>query len=343
MAARKTSKRVRIKKPPVLFERTQKLFQKIEAHLGIPLISYWTSSSGSVCSDDVLALYELLKVNGRHKHIALLIKSGGGSGEASLRLTHLLRQYTNRVTALIPLEAASAATMLALGADELRMGPLAHLTAVDTSLRHELSPVDVDNELVSVSQDELLRVVRLWKETRQVDKPTADEMNPYQALFPHVHPLVIGAVDRISSLSVKLCKEILSFHMKDGKRADSISRHLSEGYPSHDYPITLREAQRIGLKAKELDTELNELLLELNALYSEMGQKALTDYDQSSYHSHEIVNILEGRGVQVYFQNDKDWHYRKEERRWAKLNDESSWYRVTKAGRKVQRTVLHIR
>lgn len=342
MAARKTKKRVRIKKPPVLFERTQKLLRKIEGELGVPLITYWTSSSGSVCSDDVLALYEILKGAGQHQRVALMIKSAGGSGEASLRLTHLLRQHTRKVTALIPLEAASAATMLALGADELQMGPLAHLTAVDTSLRHELSPVDVDNELVSVSQDELLRVVRLWKETRQ-GKVVKDEVNPYQALFPHVHPLVIGAVDRISSLSVKLCKEILSFHMKDERRADAISRHLSESYPSHDYPITLREAQRIGLKAKSLEGDLNELLLELNALYSEMGQKALTDYDQTSYHSHEIVNILEGNGVQVYFQNDKDWHYRKEERRWVKLNDESAWYRVSKSGKTVRRSVLHIR
>ena len=343
MANRKSKARVRIKKPPVLFEQTQELFGRIEDHLGIPLISYWTSNAGSVCSDDVLALYEILKNIGEQRHIALLIKSGGGSGEASLRLTHLLRQYTRRVTALIPLEAASAATMLALGADELRMGPLAHLTAVDTSLRHELSPVDVDNELVSVSQDELLRVVRLWRETGYKPAAKSGEVNPYQALFPHVHPLVIGAVDRISSLSIKLCQEILSFHMKDGKRAETISRHLSESYPSHDYPITLREAQRIGLKAQPLDSELNELLLELNSQYSEMGQRALTDYDQASYHSHEIVNIVEGRGLQIYFQNDKDWHYRKEERRWAKLNDESAWYRVQKVGRKVQRRVMHIR
>jgi hypothetical protein len=259
-------------------------------------------------------------------------------------MVHLLRQYTQRVTALIPLECASAATMLSLGAEELHMGPLAHLTAVDTSLRHELSPVDVDNELVSVSQDELLRVVRLWKESAATRRASGNEpVNPYQALFPHVHPLVIGAVDRISSLSIRLCQEILSFHMRDSKKVDRISRLLSEGYPSHEYPITLREAQRIGLNAQALESDLNEQLLELNALYAEMGQKALTDYDQTSYHSHEIVNIVEGRGVQVHFQNDKDWHYRKEERRWAAMNDQSTWRKLSRVGKRVQTTVLHIR
>lgn len=342
-ASKKTSSRIRIKKPPILFEKTQKIFELIEAELGYPLIAYWTSPSGSVCDNDVLALYEILNVLGPQKRVALCIKSDGGSGEAALRLTHLLRQYSKQVVALIPLECASAATMLALGADELRMGPLAHLTAVDTSLRHELSPVDVDNEQVSVSQDELLRVVRLWQASTRKQVGKEAEINPYQALFPHIHPLVIGAVDRISSLSMKICREILSFHMQDSDKVEALSRQLNESYPSHSYPITLREAKRIGLNARELGTSLNDRLLELNALYAEMGQKALTDYDQFSYHSHEIVNIVEGRGVQVFFQTDKDWNYRKEERRWAPMNDQSSWRRIQRVGKRTNQTVLHIR
>lgn len=342
-ASKKTKSRVRIKKPPVLFEKTQRIFDLIEKDLGYPLIAYWTSPSGAVCDNDVRALYEILNVLGPQERVALCIKSDGGSGEAALRLTHLLRQYAKQVVALIPLECASAATMLALGADELQMGPLAHLTAVDTSLRHELSPVDVDNEQVSVSQDELLRVVRLWQGSAQQQRNKEVEVNPYQALFPHIHPLVIGAVDRISSLSIKICREILSFHMKDTNKVEALSRQLNEGYPSHSYPITLREAKRIGLKAVPLKPSLNERLLELNGLYAEMGQKALTDYDQTSYHSHEIANIVEGRNLQVFFQNDKDWYYRKEERRWAPMNDQSSWRRIQRVGKRTQQAVLHIR
>ncbi len=348
MAARKTSpqtQRPRIRKPPVLFGKTQRLFERIEQQLGCPLVAYWTSPSGSVCDHDVWALYEVLKAVGRRPRLALCLKSDGGSGEAALRLCHLLRQYADEVIALIPLECASAATMLAIGANELWMGPLAHLTAVDTSLRHELSPVDIDNELVSVSQDELLRVVRLWqsnvKQAQAVTEPA--QVNPYQALFPFVHPLVIGAVDRISSLSIKLCREILSFHMTEKKKVERLSRQLSEGYPSHSYPITLSEARRIGLNAKQLPETLNASLLELNALYAEMGQKAVTDYDPSSYHSHEIVNILEGRDLQVFFQNDKDWYYRKEERRWAPMNDRSSWRKNERVGKRTRQSILHIR
>jgi hypothetical protein len=170
-----------------------------------------------------------------------------------------------------------------------------------------------------------------------------EDGNAYGALYPHVHPLVIGAVDRVSSLSMKLCQDILGYHMSDPARTEKISRHLNEAYPSHEYPITLREAKGIGLRVKPLRKDVNDLLLELNGLYAEMGQRALTDYDESSYHCHEIVNIVEGTGIQVHYQTDKDWHYRKEERRWVPLHDQSCWRRVEGENGRVKSSVLHIR
>lgn len=330
--------RVRIAKPPILFAKTQKLVAALQRELGAPLIAYWTSPNGSVCHNDVTAIYEILDAIGEVPELYLAIKSDGGSGEAALRIINLLRQHADRLVALVTRECASAATMMALGADEIRMGPLAYLTAVDTSLRHELSPADIDNDLVSVSQDELLRVIRLWKQSA-----TAEDSNPYKTLFKYVHPLVVGAVDRSSSLSVKLCQEILGYHIPDERKALAIAEHLNSAYPSHEYPITLREAERIGLKVAPLDRGINDLLLELNELHAEMGQRALTDYDEFNYHSHEIGNILEGLGIQVFYQRDKDWHYRREERRWVPMNDKSAWKKVARVGRRVETSVLHLR
>ncbi len=331
------NRRVPIKKPPILFKQAQGLIQRLEKRLGATILTYWNSPGGSICGNDVVGLYGVLRTMGPAKHIMLFIKSEGGSGQASLRMVNLLRQFTKRLTLLAPLECQSAGTMLALGADEILMGPLAQLSAVDTSLTHDLSPLDRDQHRVSVSQDELHRVIRLWQQEVKDDKT-----NPYQSLFQHVHPLVIGAVHRSSSLSTKLCEEILSYHMRDARKARKISNCLNSGFPSHSYPITLREAKRIGLNVGPMDQDVNELLFELNALYSEMGQRALTDFDEHNYHDHSILNIIEGRGVQIYYQTDKDWHYRQEERRWVSLNDKSSWRRVQLVGRKPVTSVFHI-
>jgi ATP-dependent protease ClpP protease subunit len=328
-----------IKKPPVLFDQTQAIIARLEELLDGSLVTYWNSPGGSICQNDVVGFYETLQSIGRKGRIYLLIKSDGGDGQASLRIVHVLRQFAGQLIALIPLECASAGTMMALGADEIRMGPLAYLTAIDTSIRHNLSPVDVDNRRVSVSQDELTRVVKLWRAQFE----GKESSNAYAALFQYVHPLAIGAVDRSSSLSIKLCKEILSYHMKDEDSAEQISRHLNSNYPSHNYPITLREAERIGLKARDLDPQVNELLLKLNGLYSEMGQAAVTDFDELNNHNNEILNILESRDVQVYFQNDKDWHYRKEERRWVSLNDKSSWRKTERVDGEIRSAIFHVR
>jgi hypothetical protein len=338
MEAKTDRKDKKINKPPVLVDKTQRIIERIVKETGKPFMAYWNSPRGSVCHNDVVGLYEILSKVGRVDDLVLFIKSQGGTGTASLRIVHLLRDHAGSVTAVIPLQCESAATMIALGADRIQMGPLAFLTAVDTSITHDLSPTDADNDRVSVSQDELARIINLWRKEFRGDK-----QNPYQALFQHVHPLVIGAVDRASSLSIKLCREILSYHMKDDRLASKIAMQLNSSYPAHSYPITLREAKRLGLPAEPLSTKINALLIELNELYSEMGQRALTDYDEENYHDNEILNILESGGVQVYYQTDKDMHYRKEERRWVGLNDQSSWRKNELENGKMRSSVFHIR
>jgi serine dehydrogenase proteinase len=337
------SRRVRLKTPPLLFDATQRVLARIQRRVEGTFISYWTSTSGSVCDNDVLALHELLRATGRQRTITLFVKSDGGSGMASLRLVHLLRRYTRRLVVLAPLSCASAATMLALGADTIGMGSLSFLTAVDTSLEHDLSPLDHTNNLVAVSNDEVERVIRLWRETARAKGGGPDGVNPYQELYKYLHPLVIGALDRASSLSLMLCREILAYHMKDKAKADRISRKLNSSYPAHQYPITSREARNLGLNVQDLDPELDRLLQELNLLYSEMGQRAITDYDELNHHDNEITNILEGRVLQVFYQVEKDWHYRKEERRWVPMHDVSSWYRCRRKEGRVVKTKFHIR
>jgi hypothetical protein len=333
------NRRVRVKTPPLLFKQTQAVIARIQRRVQGRFLAYWTSTSGSVCDNDVMAMHEILQGVGPVPHVTLFVKSDGGSGMASLRMVHLLRTYAKRLTVLAPLNCASAATMLALGADEIGMGPLSYLTAVDTSLEHDLSPVDHTNQLVAVSNDEVDRVIRLWKDI--ADK--GEVVNPYQELYKYLHPLVVGALDRASSLSLMLCNEILGYHLKDRKKAENISRQLNSSYPAHQYPITSREARRLGLAARDMDKETDHLLQELNLLYSEMGQRAITDYDELNHHDNEITNILEGRGLQMLYQVEKDWHYRKEERRWVPLNDLSAWYRCRIEAGRLGKTKFHIR
>jgi hypothetical protein len=311
--------KVKIQRPPILTARTQDLVARLQDKLKLPVLVYWVSTGGSICQNDVIAMSKLLGPATRQPRVALFLKSDGGNPEAALRFVHLLRQKFDHLTLLAPFECASAATMVALGANEIQMGPTSYLTAVDSSLKHDLSPVDHHNYLVSVSQDEVMRILRLWKERKCGD-------NPFPEVYKYLHPLVLGALDRSSSLSMRICQELLSYHVSNRAKVLRISRALNYDYPSHSYPITAREARKLGLNVRDLDPAADALLRDLNHVYSEMAHAQNTDYDTQNYHNGEICNILELVGRQVFYQVDKDWHYRTEEKRWIPLNDQSSWY-----------------
>jgi hypothetical protein len=332
-----TEETVKIKQPPLLFSSTQKILGAIREKIDGVFITYWNNPGGSVCHNDVIAIYNMLENIGKHDTLYMFIKSDGGSGQASVRIVNLLRQYFKAIYALVPLQCASAATMIALGANEIHMGPMSYLTAIDTSLTHDLSPIDRDNERVSVSLDELKRVIRLWQKERD-----DTSSNPYKSLFEYVHPLVIGAVDRADSLSVMLCKQILSYHIEQRSRVEEIAETLNSRFPSHSFPILASEAEKFGLNIKPLDHDIHALLLELNHVYSAMGQKSTTDLDEIHSHTNEILNIIETNGLQLYYQMDKDWFYRAEERRWVAMNDLSGWRKVAFVDGKVKRSKFHI-
>ena len=325
-----------LRKPKVLTEQTQKSLSEIQERLRMPVIVYLNSMRGSICHNDVTALSRLFSETKRRAKIGLFLKSDGGDPEVALRLVHFLRDHFEQITLLAPFACASSATMVALGANEIQMGPTSYLTAVDSSLKHDLSPVDHHNFLVSVSHDEVMRILRLWKEQKSGG-------NPYPEVYKYLHPLVLGALDRSSSLSMRICRELLGYHVKSRVKANRISRALNYDYPSHSYPITAREARHLGLNIRDLDRRIDNLLRELDRLYSEMAHPIVTDRDPTNYHEDQICNILEVTGRQIFYEIEKDWFYRKEERRWVPMNDNSHWYSCRLERKRWKRETFFIR
>ena len=177
------------KQPPILFKETQETINKIEELLNSPLITYYNSNAGNVCENDVIAFYRLLKGK-KFKKLYFYIKSDGGSGIAALKLVSILRNHCDELIALIPSNCASAATMMALGANKIIMSPLGYLTSVDTSLSHELSPRTRTNDLVSVSMNELDRVVKLWKDNEKQNDENSERQEQRYGKFKNPEELL---------------------------------------------------------------------------------------------------------------------------------------------------------
>lgn len=329
--------KIKLKKAPVLFSQTQESLKELCKILDCPVLTYFKPSNGNIWSQDLYAIHESLKIIGKVPKLALFIRSDGGAGTVSLRIIHLLRSYADKLILLAPAECASAATMLALGCDEIQMGPLSSLSPVDSSLVHQLSPVDKLNQKVSVSLDELGRVVRLWKEAdkdkvesvkKSTDKSTEAD-NPYKYLYQYIHPLVFGSVDRHSSLSKQICHEILSYHITDKQLIEEITDKLNNDYPAHGYPITDREATKIGLPVARLSHEALEVINKLQLLYAELCNEQVTDYDRFSFHDNTIYSILETNGLQIAYNHNFDKFYLESEKRYLTTNDLSGWTKTT--------------
>ena len=45
----------------MLIERTQPVLDKLSRALGEPIITYWNSTKGSICQNDVAGFYALLR------------------------------------------------------------------------------------------------------------------------------------------------------------------------------------------------------------------------------------------------------------------------------------------
>ena len=116
-----------------------KLYQEIEDHRKRPLIVYVTSKrqgvEGKMSNDALPSLTDQLDlIPPGTEALDLLLAGYGGDPMVSWRIMSLIRERVENVSVLIPQSAYSAATLLALGADEIVMHPNANLGPIDMQI-----------------------------------------------------------------------------------------------------------------------------------------------------------------------------------------------------------------
>jgi ClpP class serine protease len=85
--------------------------------------------------DSVALLEDLIYDADPGQDLHLLLDSPGGDGETAIRLVRSMQARCRELTVLIPDQAKSAATLLALGAHPIVMGPTSDLGPVDPQFR----------------------------------------------------------------------------------------------------------------------------------------------------------------------------------------------------------------
>ena len=92
------------------------------------------SQNASIDSDDISAFGDVLLSVGEVDELNLIINSPGGDGTIAEKIIELCRAYCKTFRVIVPNRAKSAATIIALGADEIIMGYCSELGPIDAQV-----------------------------------------------------------------------------------------------------------------------------------------------------------------------------------------------------------------
>lgn len=249
-----------------------KLIQEIEEMRGSRVLTFFAYPDVLVRGDIPLQLYLQLRKIGRVKRIDLFLHSTGGESEVPWRIITLIRNFCKEFRVLIPFMAYSAATHVAMGADEIVMGDMSELSPVDPKRTHSLLPKE-DGKPIPISVQDLKHCIEFLK--REGGEYTPESLATiYSALFDKVHPLALGAIEQSYALARLLSEKALSTHMttKTGKKKiKRIVDTFSDRFFSHQYRIGWKEAKELGLPVSYANGELWETMWKLHEHYAAFG------------------------------------------------------------------------
>jgi len=131
---------------------------------------YYSERRRLISREDVLPFLNMLKSIGTTPNLDLVLVSPGGEGTAAETILDLCRKYcTEELRVVVPLYAKSAATLLALGADQILMGESSELGPIDAQVY-----IIQDNQEQQVSAEHFLRARdEARKELDDISEPSS--------------------------------------------------------------------------------------------------------------------------------------------------------------------------
>ncbi len=203
----------------------------------------------------------------------LFIYSRGGQSDVPWAIVSMFREYGQKgsFSVLIPYRAHSAATVIALGADEIVMTKKAELGPIDITMNSgPYNPTEKNSEQrLPISVEDVTGFFSLLE---KVGCARPDEkMAGFNLLANKVHPLALGTVSRLLEQTKLVALRLLSTRAIPFSEEENheIVRRLSSEVYSHSHTISRTEAVKyIGLKQVK-SAEEDNISDELWSLFKE--------------------------------------------------------------------------
>ena len=154
-------------------------------------------------------------------NLDLMIDSGGGELTMAVKIVSICKNYSNKFTVIVPFYAKSAATMIALSADDLILGKAGELGPIDPQVKHPTrdmffpaSSIKNALEFIESSSDPYIKMI------------LADKLDP----------LLIGAYIKTIDEAKQYLMEAPS--IKNSENKEEMIKTFTKKYADHGFPIT---------------------------------------------------------------------------------------------------------
>lgn len=184
--------------------------------------------------DDSEQVLRAIRMTPKDKPINLILHTPGGLVLAASQIAKALKEHPAKTTVIVPHYAMSGGTLIALAADEIIMDPHAVLGPVDPQLMNFPAP-------------SILNAVRK-KDPKDIDDETLIMAD-----------IAEKAINQVRSFVFELLKDKMG-----EERAEEVSRVLTEGRWTHDYPLTVEIVRELGLN---VSTDMPEEVYQLMEMY----------------------------------------------------------------------------
>jgi Serine dehydrogenase proteinase len=231
--------------------------------------SAWLQQGGAGNQDylvearDVHAMMEVCH-GVEERELDLIIHSPGGNPQAAEQMMNYLRTQFDYIRAIVPLQAKSAATMIALGCDEIVMG-----------LHSEVGPIDPQILIPVPGGGRYAPAHAILRDFERAKAEIARDLTALPAWTPILHAYAGGLLE-FCTQQIRLSQEIVAGWLKqhmlshadtdiDPTERDSIADVIADFFGSdasydrlrtHGRPIRIEELKKIrGLRVRHLEDD----------------------------------------------------------------------------------------
>lgn len=242
------------------YETRKPLIQRIEAVRKKPLLTYVTTLRPNISAPiegwDLRVLQAHLSKTPKGP-VDLFLITYGGDATLPWAIANYIRSTKDGYSVLVPSFAASAGTSIALGADEIVMGPAGLLSPVDPQVMNEFNPdAEGQGRKIPISVEDIGGFEKLLTDKFQF-KDERNIASLVDRLAADVRPLALGNAYRHYVKAREDTRKLLTLHMNPGEKKKVIeeaTKTLVETLYFHGHHVVREEAKKIGLDVVEAET-----------------------------------------------------------------------------------------